>query len=159
MVKRTVKVKKQPVALSADFRDFLTLMNKHGVEYLTIGGYAVNAYGFIRATKDIDFWFHNTPENCARLEAVTREFGVMPFDKEELAEPGMVFQTGFEPERIDLLNSAGRDFEGALSRSSLEVVDGVPLRLIALEDLLNLKRFAGRPKDLEDIRRLGGQVT
>lgn len=159
MTKRISKVKKQPVALSADFRDFLTLLSKYEVEYLTIGGYAVNAYGFIRATKNIDFWFHNTPENCTQLEAVTRGFGIMPFDKEELTESGMVFQTGFEFERIDLLNSAGEDFAGAFARSSLEMVDGVPLRLIALEDLFVLKRFAGRPKDLEDIRRLGGQVT
>jgi len=88
------------------------------VRYLLIGGYAVNLHGHIRNTKAIDFWFERTPENCERLERVTRDFGVLAFDAEELLEPGMVFQTGFAPERIDLLNGAGPDFSAVYERGS-----------------------------------------
>jgi hypothetical protein len=41
--------------LNKDFREFVELLNEHGVKYLIIGGYAVNFYGYPRYTKDIDF--------------------------------------------------------------------------------------------------------
>jgi hypothetical protein len=50
--------------LPPDFRDFLKLLNTHGVEYLLIGGYAVSYHGYPRATKDMDIWIALHP-NCA----------------------------------------------------------------------------------------------
>lgn len=40
------------IQLPSDFKEFLQLLNQHQVEYLLIGGYAVNLYGFVRATGD-----------------------------------------------------------------------------------------------------------
>ncbi len=62
-------------SLNKDFLDFIALLNERSVEYLLIGGYAVTHHGFVRNTKDIDFWFNPTPENCVRLERVSRAFG------------------------------------------------------------------------------------
>jgi hypothetical protein len=44
------------IQLPPDFREFLKLLNSSSVEYLVIGGYAVNYYGFPRATADLDIW-------------------------------------------------------------------------------------------------------
>jgi hypothetical protein len=44
------------VKLPQDFKDFLKLLNSHGVEYLIVGGYAVGLHGYPRATGDMDIW-------------------------------------------------------------------------------------------------------
>lgn len=62
--------------LPEDFRDFLKLLNKHQVEYLLIGGYAVFYHGYPRATEDIDFWVAINPDNAQRLVHVMRDFGL-----------------------------------------------------------------------------------
>jgi hypothetical protein len=47
--------------LTDDFREFLSLLNAHGVEYLLVGGYAVALHGYPRATIDLDVWLRATP--------------------------------------------------------------------------------------------------
>jgi hypothetical protein len=44
------------IELHPDFKDFLRLLNCHGVEYLLVGGYAVGYHGYPRATGDMDIW-------------------------------------------------------------------------------------------------------
>lgn len=55
--------------LQADFRDFLSLLNAHRVEYLLIGGYAVGYHGYPRATVDLDVWIARRPDNAQRTVA------------------------------------------------------------------------------------------
>ena len=43
------------IQLPPDFQEFLSLLNRHEVEYLLIGGYAVNLYGFVRTTGDMEW--------------------------------------------------------------------------------------------------------
>ena len=47
--------------LPRDFKDFLKLLDKHGVEYLLIGGYAVAYYGYPHSTADMDVWVADPP--------------------------------------------------------------------------------------------------
>jgi len=44
-----------------DFKEFLKLLKAHDVRFLLVGGYAVNAFGYIRNTVDIDIWIAATP--------------------------------------------------------------------------------------------------
>ena len=44
------------ITLPPDFKEFLRLLNMHGVEYLLIGGYAVGYHGYPCATNDMDIW-------------------------------------------------------------------------------------------------------
>jgi hypothetical protein len=62
-------------SLPHDFREFLKLLGLNGVEYLLIGGYAVNVYGYVRMTNDLDIWVKVHPDNAARIEKVVRQFG------------------------------------------------------------------------------------
>ena len=147
------------IELSPDFLDFIRLLNENSVEYLLIGGYAVGLHGSVRATKDIDFWFNPEAENSARLERMLIEFGTQQFESRELQELGMVFQLGFPPNRIDLLNDPlpGQSFAEFYARQqSVEVGSGLEVNLISKPDLIALKRYAARAQDLADIEKLGG---
>jgi hypothetical protein len=62
-------------SLPDDFKEFLKLLGSNGIEYLLIGGYAVNVYGYVRTTNDLDVWVKVNPENAARIDRALREFG------------------------------------------------------------------------------------
>ena len=57
--------------LPPDFRELLSLLNSHGVEYLLVGGYAVAAHGFPRYTGDIDIFYRLGEQNTQRLAAAS----------------------------------------------------------------------------------------
>jgi hypothetical protein len=61
------------ISLPADFSEFLKLCRSHGVEYLVVGGYAVNHYGYPRATGDLDVWVAPSADNAVRCLAALRE--------------------------------------------------------------------------------------
>ena len=58
--------------LTPEFREFLACLNRAGVEYLLVGGFAVNHYGCHRFTEDIDFWIAVSDVNFDRLLAAVR---------------------------------------------------------------------------------------
>ena len=66
------------VDLFPDFKALLELLNSAGVRYLVLGGYAVNHYGYHRATDDLDIWIAIDPENAKRVSEVLQEFGDFP---------------------------------------------------------------------------------
>lgn len=75
----------------------------------------------------------------------------MDLSEEDFHVPGIVFQIGTEPQRIDILSSvSGVKYEDAVSRAELMQVDGLSLKVISLEDLIANKRASGRPKDIAD---------
>jgi hypothetical protein len=55
------------IHLPSDFKEFLRLLDAHRVEYLLIGGYAVNYHGYPRATTDMDIWIAVDPADLERL--------------------------------------------------------------------------------------------
>lgn len=60
---------------------FLRMLNETSVEYLIIGGAAVNVHGYTRSTGDLDIWYNPTAYNFEKLLACIRSFG---FDTQEL---------------------------------------------------------------------------
>ena len=63
------------IELHPDFKDFLRLLNSHGVEYLVVGGYAVGYHGYPRATGDMDIWIAVNEVNAAKAAKTLRDFG------------------------------------------------------------------------------------
>lgn len=53
--------------IPSDFKEFLKLLNENEVEYLLIGGYAVNYYGYVRPTGDMDIWISVNRENAEKV--------------------------------------------------------------------------------------------
>jgi hypothetical protein len=149
-----------PGSLSADLREFLALLFKHEVRFLIVGGEAVVFHGHARFTGDVDFFFEPTPNNASRLHAALLEFwhGSVPgvACAEELLEPGVIFQFGRPPNRMDLMGQIdGVDFDAAhATRVLAELPEVGVVPFIGLDALLANKRASGRPKDLADIAAL-----
>ena len=143
--------------LTADFKEFLSVLNAHRVDYLLVGGYAVGIHGYPRATVDLDVWVRATPENAVRVLAAVREFG---FDTPALnpalfSDPLSIVRFGVPPFRIEVMTSIdGVEFEPCRARALSCDLDGVTVPVISLADLKINKRAAGRHKDLADLDNL-----
>ena len=143
--------------LNADYRDMVTCLQSEGVEFMLVGGYAVGLHGWPRTTFDIDFWVLANPSNAASLMRALKKFGapLMDLSEADFHVPGIVFQIGTAPQRIDILSAvSGLNYEDAVSRATVMRVDGLSLKVISIEDLIANKRASGRPKDLADAQVL-----
>ena len=143
--------------LPQDFTDFLSLLNKHQVEYLLIGGYAVGLHGYVRATNDIDVWIEASIQNAIKTESAIREFGfdLPTLSPDRLIEKGQVTRMGHPPMRIEVLNSiSGVSFREAYARKLIVSIGTLEIPMISLQDLLVNKRCSGRTKDLADVEEL-----
>jgi hypothetical protein len=143
--------------LTPEFRQFLACLNRAGVEYLLVGGYAVNHYGYHRFTEDIDFWIAVSDRNFDRLLAAIRDFfgeALAGLDKKFLQEHEALF-LGAVPNKIEVFkHCSGLEFSHAYPRRKETTIDGEPVKLICLADLKINKRASGRNKDLADLDNL-----
>ena len=145
--------------MNADYIDMLKCLNKAGVDYIMVGGWAVNMYGYIRATVDLDIWIYAERENAVKVYAALLEFGapIAGMTPNDFAEDDVIFQIGVAPCRVDIITKiSGVSYSDAAKRAVLKEVDGVPVRIISLEDLIANKRASGRTKDLADVEVLEG---
>lgn len=152
----------------------LRALHERGIEHIIVGGFAVNAHGFIRVTKDLDIVPSSGQSNLGRLAEMLRDLevsllGTDDFTAEEMpADPTRTSDLEMGG-NFCLLTDLGRldvmqwltgietdDLYGELSTDAVEgSLDGIPVRVCSLEHLRAMKRAAGRPQDLEDLRRLG----
>ncbi len=143
------------IKLHPDFKEFLSLLNKHDARYLIVGGYAVAFYGYPRATGDMDIWIERSEENVLRLLSVYKDFGVEGLDKNMFLEKNKVLRLGIPPVRLEILTEiSGVNFRECYSQREIVKIDGVPMNIIALEDLKKNKKEAGRYKDMDDLEHL-----
>jgi hypothetical protein len=136
------------VDLPVDFKDLLEEFALSRVEAVLVGGYAVAFHGRPRATKDLDLVLSGSEGNLQRAADALDRFGAPPIVVRSVASMGpteVVFM-GAPPLRIDLLRTFARALDVEL--------DGVRLRVIALNDLIANKEAAGRPQDLNDAQFL-----
>jgi hypothetical protein len=143
--------------LARDFRDLLRAFVAHDVRFLVVGAYALAVLGRPRATGDLDVWVDPTPENAERTLAALRDFGAPLHDLRatDLATPGVVFQIGLPPLRIDVLTAIdGVRFSRAWPRRVRANFDGIRVPVIGRRDFLTNKRATGRLKDRADAERL-----
>jgi hypothetical protein len=133
------------------------LLNAHRVEYLLIGGYAVNYHGYPRATADMDIWIAVHPANADRVVAALKEFG---FDLPDLSpelflRPWQIIRLGVPPVRIEIATTiSGVDFSECYPARVEDVLDGIPIRLIGIDHLKRNKKASGRHQDLADLEHL-----
>lgn len=140
-----------------DFREFLRLLNDHSVEYLLIGGYAVNYYGYPRPTGDMDIWIRMDKGNAERTIASLNEFGFVSAEltTELLTKDKQILRMGVPPFRLELSTGIdGVEFEECFNNREVVDLDGVPTNLISLRDLKINKEASGRLKDLSDLENL-----
>jgi len=158
--------------MPTDFRSLFAMFHNRNLRCVTVGGLALVLHGIDRLTADLDLAADLAPAAASELVDALLEAGyrpAAPVDARLFADPiirsawrqerGMqVFSlwdtTGKRP-TIDIFTDCPVPFE-ELWRDAInvEVADGIPARVASVDHLIRLKRVAGRPQDLADIRRL-----
>ena len=141
-----------------DFLDLLRAFVERDVRFLIVGAYALGVHGRPRATGDLDVWVDATPENAANVMSALEEFGAPTGEvrTEDFSRPGIVFQMGLPPVRIDVLTQiSGLTFSEAWSTRTRAAFGPVTADVIGREALIKNKRATGRARDLGDIEALG----
>ena len=139
--------------------DMLKCLNKARVDYIMVGGWAINLYGYIRATVDLDIWILADRANAKKVYSAFGEFGapIADIEPDEFADEWIVFQIGVAPCMIDIITKiSGVNYSEAINRAIVKEIDGVPVKVISKEDLIANNRASGRTKDLADIEALEG---
>jgi hypothetical protein len=141
----------------------LRLLNQTGVAYLVIGGFASNLHGYDRATGDLDVCYERSRENVRRLVEVLRTLDARPrgwpadvpfiLDQQTILN-GDSFTFATSAGDLDILGTpSGSDGYADLARGAerMEIDRDFVIAVVGLDDLIRLKRAAGRQKDLADL--------
>jgi predicted nucleotidyltransferase len=148
-----------------DFPSLIRLLAQHDIEFILIGGAAAIAHGSARLTQDLDIVYRRTAENIARLAVCLDPYHPylrdappgLPFRLDaETIQRGLNFTLTTDLGALDLFGkiSGGGTYE-ALQRDAIEIkLFGVTCRCLGLRRLIEVKRAAGRPRDLEAIAEL-----
>lgn len=145
------------MTMNQDFKELLAEFNARRVEYIIVGAHALAAHGHVRATQDLDIWVRPEPANAKRVIDALRAFGAPLHDltEQDLSTPGLIFQVGVEPIRIDVLTVIdGVTFDEAWKDRVKSGFSGQPVSVLSKEHLIQNKLAAARPQDLADVERL-----
>ena len=145
----------------------LEALAEHAVDLVLIGGLAAVAHGSRRLTRDIDIVVRPDDGNLARLEQALVELGAvklveaggeLPIKSADVAMValGTTLHTRSPAGRLDIVGApaGAAPYEQLVRRSLTKRVAGVEIRIAGLDDLISMKRAAGRPRDLQDIADL-----
>lgn len=143
--------------LDKDFNEFVELFIAHDVQFLIIGGYALAAHGFPRATGDLDAWVWASDTNAAKIITALDAFGFadVGITVSDLSREDTVVQLGYPPYRIDILTSIdGLEFTEAWASRVMVRINNMDVPFISRNDLITNKTAVGRPQDIADVHRL-----
>ena len=143
--------------LDKDFNEFVELFIAHDVQFLIIGGYALAAHGFPRATGDLDAWVWASDTNAAKIITALDAFGFadVGITVSDLSREDTVVQLGYPPYRIDILTSIdGLEFTEAWGSRVMVRINNMDVPFISRNDLITNKTAVGRPQDIADVHRL-----
>ena len=146
---------------NSDFLEYIELLNYHKVEYVLVGGMAVNLHGYRRTTGDMDIFVNPTPQNHLKLRKVHLDFG-MHMGEMDLLENFIntskfdVFTFGNSPIQIDVLTVCkGIAFKMAQeSAIEYDIDDGLKVSVIDYRTLISTKKASNRLRDQADIEEL-----
>jgi predicted nucleotidyltransferase len=155
----------------SQFIPIFRLLNDAEVRYIVVGGIATILHGYVRATADVDLVIDLHTEEAQKAIRTLSWHGFKPqapvdpmqfADADQRArwvdEKNMEVFSLFHPQHpgltVDLFARHPIPFESLWSRSIVMDLGGTRVRVCSIDDLIELKRLAGRPKDLVDIEKL-----
>jgi hypothetical protein len=141
-----------------DFKELLGLLNKHEVEYVIVGGYALAFHGAPRYTGDMDILVKADRQNAERILGALDDFGFgeLELSIADFERPNFVVQLGVAPVRVDIITSlSGVSWEQAYSNRMEGKYGKVCVSYIGREQFITNKRAVGRKRDLADLEALG----
>lgn len=131
-------------------------LNKNDLPYMIIGGQAVLLYGEPRLTRDIDITLGVGADQLDRLLQTIELIPLKPLPQDitTFVRQTMVLPTSDEPTgiRVDFIFSFTPYETQAIKRAKKIKILGQDVSFASVEDLIIHKIFAGRPRDLEDVR-------
>ncbi|MEP5611793.1 MAG: nucleotidyltransferase [Cyclobacteriaceae bacterium] len=153
-----------------DFVEYIQLLNKYEVEYVLLGGMAVNLHGYRRSTGDMDLFVNPTEKNHSKMEKVHSEFGMMMGEMDKVrnftdTSKYDVYTFGVSPVQIDVMTACkGITFDEAYKNSERFIIDKkTPINVVEYHVLVKAKKAANRSRDIADIeelekvKKLGGE--
>jgi len=152
---------------ATDPRRIFETFERHGVDYIVIGGIAAIAHGSTRNTRDVDFVASTDRPNLERLAAALRDLdarlsdtdahllGIDVHDPETLGS-GATFTMETDAGGLDFFNDVpgAAPYDQLRDRALVIDLDGVTIRVAGRDDLIRMKQASGRPQDLDDIAAL-----
>lgn len=151
--------------------EVMEALYKNKVEYLIVGGLAVNLYGVPRVTQDIDLIISTSKSNIVKINAVLKSLGYvprLPVNPENLADSDKVKDWienknlkafSFYHKRdnykvVDIVLVHPLDFEKSFENKTVKKVKGIEIYLASIDDIIKTKEFGGRTQDFSDIEML-----
>lgn len=147
--------------MNDEFRELISCLKSHNVEFMVVGAYALAIYLEPRATQDLDLWLKQSKENIEAFGKAMAEFGI-PIPGSGLTdflEGRKLIRIGVPPNQVDFLSFLGPvggeyAFDELATRQVESNFYGVTARFPSAEDILASKLAANRPKDQGDIAQL-----
>jgi hypothetical protein len=130
------------------------------VKYITIGGFAVNIYGYNRSTGDVDIYLDDTIENRVNLRKALKSINLGDFETIETMQfiPGWTDFTLSYGLRLDIMTTVkgleDKSFSSLLDDATIVMIGETPVYFIDYDNLIVAKKAANRPKDILDIEEL-----
>jgi predicted nucleotidyltransferase len=149
-----------------DAERILGALADHGVDFVVIGGIAVQAHGYIRGTRDLDIVVRPTAVNLSRLSealadlhAELRAPGTLRLnDPNQLGRaplvPVMTSSGSLDVVNIEHLAGPPASYDALRDAALVIELNELEVAVAGLSDLIRMKRAAGRPQDLADIEAL-----
>lgn len=151
--------------------DILKELFDRQIQYLIVGGLAVNLYGIPRVTQDIDIIILMTKPNIKKLILVLKElnyFPRLPINPEDIMNPEIVktwvkerhlkavsfYHEEDNYKGIDIVLVHPLDFTQAFENKTTKQINNTEIYLVSLDDLITMKAASGRSQDLSDIELL-----
>ena len=153
------------------YLDLFQALEVKQVRYVLVGGLAMNLHGVERATMDIDLALALDPPNLAAALDILHDLDMrlmQPITREQILTPGQLErwfteknlialslqkQQGHAP-TVDLLTHLPFDFAELYAHCEVKKIGGISVNIAHIDDLIRLKRSAGRKIDLADIEAL-----
>ena len=147
-----------------DAEQIFRVLAAHEVDYLLIGGLAVQTHGHIRMTSDADLIPAPSRANLTRLAAALKELDAVALNAGHEGEPisaamlpkATLWQFSTPVGAVDIAHEVpgGGDYDQLDQRALRIDLDGVEIKVVGLDDLIRMKLASGRPVDLDDIAAL-----
>ncbi len=138
-----------------DIKKLVQLLKEYKVNFVVIGATGGVAHGYSRLTRDIDFFLEPTHENFLNAFQALEKFGYdlqeIPIEEalqKKILFRGYILRTDIHP------HVTGIDWETVWKNKVEYTLHGEKVFFASLDDLIQMKKAAGRPKDLEDLRYL-----
>ena len=139
---------------------FWRQLDQQNVRYIMLGGFATNFHGYTRATDDMDLWLEDTLENRKKLRQAIKNHGSGDYEPLERVQfiPGWTELRLLSGFKLDLMTTVkgleSLTFDECYNMAVVAEIEGVPVRFLQYNHLIESKKAANRLKDQLDVQEL-----